>query len=163
MREFIIFGLTAAMAIGISTSSFAAAPFEGKQTVSSLLDQDENSVKVTIDLSDGWSAEFVQGAVYLYNGPADAENESVAMGLTLNEDVYLDYIAADDASDYKEENGIVSYTEEDGTQDYFFEVDADEFAPAYFMISVDKGFDGNAVFHRFDVQGVGPLNTIPNN
>lgn len=120
-------------------------------------------MKVTIDLSDGWSAEFVHGAVYLYNGPADAEYESVAIGLTLNEDVYLDYIAANDAPDYKEENGIVSYMEEDGTQDYFFEVDVDGSDPAYFMISVDNGSDGEAVFNRFDVLGVGPLNTIPDN
>lgn len=163
MRKFTVFGLAAAMAIGISTSSFAATPFEGKQTVSALLDQNENIVKVTIDLSDGWSAEFVHGAVYLYNGPADAENKSVAIGLTLNEDVYLDYIAANDAPDYKEENGIVSYMEEGGTQDYFFEVDVDGSDSAYFMISVDNGFDGDAVFNRFDVLGVGPLNTIPDN
>ena len=152
MRKIAILGLAAVMTLGISTSAFAAAPFEGKQTASALLDQDWNSVEVTIDLSDGWSAEFVRGAVYLYNGPADAGNEPAAMGLTLNEDVYRDYVAATDSPDYKEENGIVSYKEEDGTQDYFFEVEVDRFEPAHFMITVDKGVDGDAVFNRFDVK-----------
>ena len=36
----------------------------------------------------------------------------------------------------------------------------DRFVPAYFMITVDKDLDGDGVLKRFDVKGVGMLDTI---
>lgn len=39
-----------------------------EQTASAYLDQSGKAVKVTVDLTGGWSVEFAPGAVYLYEG-----------------------------------------------------------------------------------------------
>ena len=44
-----------------------------EQTASAYLDQSGKAVKVTVDLTGGWSVEFAPGAVYLYEGNTDGE------------------------------------------------------------------------------------------
>ena len=65
-----------------------------KQTASAYLDQNENSaVEVTADLSGGWSVEFARGAVYLYDGEIAEGKEATAMLITLDKEVYEEYMA----------------------------------------------------------------------
>ncbi len=120
-----------------------------EQTASAWLDQGENEVKVTVDLTDGWSVEFAKGAAYLYDGEADENAEAAAIGLTLDEEVFTEYMEAAQSSDsYREFAHSFTFTEEDGTNDYFFSVGPD----AYFMIAVNPKADGDAVSSRFSVE-----------
>ena len=74
-----------------------------EQTASAWLDQGENEVKVTVDLTDGWSVEFAKGAAYLYDGTADENAEAAAIGLTLDEEVFTEYMeAAQNSDSYRE-------------------------------------------------------------
>ena len=60
-----------------------------EQTASAYLDQSGKAVKVTVDLTGGWSVEFAPGAVYLYEGNTDGE--AAALGITLDEEVFQEY------------------------------------------------------------------------
>ena len=140
--------LTTAMILGTMTAA-SAASLEGRQTASAHLDQGGNEVVVTVDLSDGWSAEFVPGAVYLYDGPAAEGTEAVAVGLTIDEEVYNGQIAiGEDQKNFRSENGVTSYDQPEGSHDYYFEAGDN----AYFMVTVDKDMDGDAVLERFAVE-----------
>ena len=105
-----------------------------EQTASARLDQNGNEVNVTVDLTGGWSVEFAAGAVYLYEGKVDENELAAVIGLTLEEEVFNEYVAdAPDRDNYREFARSFSYTEEDGWTDYFFSVGSD----AYFMVSVN--------------------------
>ena len=85
----------------------------GKQTASAYLDQDGNCVTVTVDLSGGWSVEFVRGAAYLYDGEITEGKDGVATLITLDKDVYdEDYAKAMADGSHKEADGGVYYTED---------------------------------------------------
>ena len=118
----------------------------GPQTATATLDRDSNPIVLTVDLSDGWSVDFASGAAYLYDGPEGGDVPSVAMAMSLEKDVYEGYIKdAKDQPNYKELENAVSYTEDDGTTDYFTKV-GDK---AYLMVTVVKDADADAVFARF--------------
>ena len=122
-----------------------------EQTASAYLDQDGNEVKVTVDLTGGWSVEFAPGAVYLYDGTVDENTPATALGITLDEDVFQDHLkAAQEIESYREFARSFAYTEEDGTNDYFFSLGPDTF----FMISVSPDADGDIVSSRFSVERV---------
>lgn len=53
-----------------------------EQTASAYLDQSGKAVKVTVDLTGGWSVEFAPGAVYLYEGNTDGE--AAASGIRIH-------------------------------------------------------------------------------
>ena len=96
----------------ITTVVIAAACFAGcakksvKQTASAYLDQEDNTITATVDLTDGYSCDFARGAVYLQ----DEKGNEVAMGLTLGQDVYEEYAAAANAdANSKEIAGGVMY------------------------------------------------------
>ena len=104
--------IATAVITAVVTAAIAIACFAGcakksvKQTATAYLDQDENTVVATIDLSDGYSCEFSRGAVYLSN----QEEKPVAIGLTLMQDVYEDYLKAAKAdANSKEINGGIMY------------------------------------------------------
>ena len=119
-----------------------------EQTATAYLDQDGNEVIVTVDLTGGWSVEFAPGAVYLYDGKADVNNPAAAIGLTLDEDVFQDYMkTAQESDSYREYAHSFAFTEEDGTNDYFFSPGPD----TYFMIAVSPEEDGDIVSARFSV------------
>ena len=87
MKKILAAGITATMILGTAAIAHAEPEimFEGKQTASGRLDQGENEVLVTVDLSDGWSAYFAPGAVYLYDGPTEKDKEAIAVGLTIDQ------------------------------------------------------------------------------
>ena len=96
----------------VVTAAIAAACFAGcarksvKQTASAYLDQDENTITATVDLTDGYSCDFARGAVYLN----DDKDNAVATGITLGQDTYEDYLAAAKAdANSKELDGGVMF------------------------------------------------------
>lgn len=145
---------TLALSVSTSVIAFGAENEEGffptfEQTASAWLDQDGNEVKVTVDLTDGWSVEFAHGAVYLYDGKADVNTEACAIGITLDEEAFRDYAAdAPNRDNYREFARSFSFTEENGATDFFFTVGPD----AYFMVSVNPEADGDIVSSRFSIE-----------
>ena len=91
----------------ITTVVIAAACFAGcarksvKQTASAYLDQDENTVTATVDLTDGYSCDFARGAVYLN----DDKDNAIATGITLDKEVFDEYAAAAKADANSKEIG----------------------------------------------------------
>ncbi len=84
---------TAIVTAAISIACFAGcANKSGKQTATAYLDQDGTMVEATVDLSKGYSCDIAKGAVYLYDQENKEGIEPVAMGITLEEDVYNDYV-----------------------------------------------------------------------
>ena len=80
-----------------------------KQTASAYLNRaGDTAMEVTVDLSGGWSAEFVRGAAYLYDGEVTEGKEGVAMLLTIDKDVYEeDFTKAMADGSHKEADGGV--------------------------------------------------------
>ena len=81
----------------------------GKQTASAYLDQSEDAViEVTVDLSGGYSVEFARGAAYLYDSEITEGNDGVAMLITLDKDVYDEYLemAMQDANHKEADGGV---------------------------------------------------------
>ena len=120
-----------------------------EQTASAYLDQSGKAVKVTVDLTGGWSVEFAPGAVYLYEGNTDGE--ATALGITLDEEVFQDYTKEAKNSNsysYREFAHCFSFTEENGYTDYFFSPGSGSF----FMISVRPGEDSAIVRSRISIE-----------
>ena len=104
--------IVTAVITAIVTAAITAACFAGcakkstKQTASVYLDQEGNTVTATVDLSDGYSCDFARGAVYLQ----DKDNASAAIAITLEQDVYEDYLSAAKAdANSKEIGGGIMY------------------------------------------------------
>lgn len=85
-----------------------------------------------VDLTGGWSVEFTSGAIYLYDSKTTTDQDSTAMCITLDEEVYNDHLKeAKQSSEYKElDNGYIYY-EIPGEYDYLYKN-----GNAYFMITV---------------------------
>ena len=102
----------------IAASAIALACFAGcnvkkeahKQTVSGYLDQEGNTVDATVDISGGYSAEFARGAIYLN----EKDDINVAIGMTLDKEVYDEYYAQAQADkDHKEVNGGIVFQDDE--------------------------------------------------
>lgn len=146
MKKLLALAAVSALTFGIAATTYAS-DFTGKQTASAHLSQQGNEVTVTVDMSDGWSAEFAHGAVYLYAGPVK-DDDCAAIAMTLDEEVYNEYMdSALEQEDYFEEDDVTYFVEEYGMKDYFFKVGDD----AYFMISVFPDFDEKEVKDRIEV------------
>lgn len=136
-------------AFSLCGAGMAEAADEGRQVATAWLDQDGAEIAVMVDLSGGWSVEFAHGAFYLYDAGYSEDKEAVAIGITLDQEVFLEYSAeAAAAESYREIEGSESYTQEDGTQAYLTRVGDD----AYFMLWVHPDADGDAVFARVKLE-----------
>ena len=114
MKKTIATALTAIIALtilGIACFAGCAKKSEPvKQYASAYLMAENCEITTTVDLTDGYSCEFATGAVYLY----DKDSNNTAIAMTLDQDVYEDYTShAQAASDTKEYNGGVMFTEDD--------------------------------------------------
>ena len=118
----------------------------GKQTASAYLDQESDAaIEVTVDLSGGWSVEFVRGAVYLYDSEITETNDGVAMLVTLDKEVYeedLEEAMADES--HKEADGGIYYTHYEDEMGYLTSLDDS----AYVLITANKA-DIEAIVARF--------------
>ena len=144
MKKTICVLLAAVMVFALAACGSGNAN-SGKQTASAYLDQDGNCVTVTVDLSGGWSVEFVRGAVYLYDGEITEGKEGVAMLITLDKEVYEDHLAnAMVDGSHKEADGGVYYTDEAGRGAYLVSLNDS----TYILITANKK-DIEAVVARF--------------
>ena len=118
----------------------------GKQTASAYLDQESDAaIEVTVDLSGGWSVEFVRGAVYLYDSEITETNEGIAMLVTLDKEVYeedLEEAMADES--HKEADGGIYYTYYEDEMGFLTSLNDS----AYVLITANKA-DIEAIVARF--------------
>ena len=136
--------LTALLALSLAACGNGKTESQ-KQTASAYLDQDGATVEVTVDLSGGWSVEFVRGAAYLYDGEITDGKDGVAMLLTLDKDVYEeDHAKAMADGNHKEADGGVYYTDETGQAAYLTALDDS----AYIIITTTSKKDVEAIVAR---------------
>ena len=121
---------------------------EGRPTATAVLDEEAQAVIVTVDLTDGWSVEFAPGAFYLYDGEIREDESIKAIGLTLDKEVYEDYLAeAQKSESCREIENGVCYVEDDGTY-YVLSVGTS----AYFLLDViDDADGGDAILERIEL------------
>ncbi len=144
MKKTICVLLAAVMVFALAACGSGNAN-SGKQTASAYLDQDGNCVTVTVDLSGGWSVEFVRGAVYLYDGEITEGKEGVAMLITLDKDVYEEDMAKAMAdTSHKEADGGVYYADEAGRGAYLVSLN-----DSAFVLITANAKDIEAVVARF--------------
>ena len=144
MKKIICVLLAAAMVFALAACGSGNAN-SGKQTASAYLDQDGNCVTVTVDLSGGWSVEYVRGAAYLYDGEITEGKEGVAMLITLDKDVYEEDLAKAMADgNHKEADGGVFYTDEAGRGAYLVSLN-----DSAFVLITANAKDIEAVVARF--------------
>lgn len=127
----------------------------GKQTASAYLDQESDAaIEVTVDLSGGWSVEFVRGAVYLYDSEITETNDGVAMLVTLDKEVYEEDLEAAMADEsHKEADGGVYYTYYEDEMGYLTSLNDS----AYVLITANKA-DIEAIVARFTLSLANKLN-----
>ena len=121
-----------------------------EQTLTHTFDFEGLKAVVTLDLRDGWSADFGSGAVYFWGPDDDKNNEASAYGYVISKDEYDENVAEYKNYDsFTEVDGGVKFNEgEGGCYKYLFQVDED----VYFMIAVRQDLDPEPVYARFDVK-----------
>ena len=92
-----------------------------KQSASAWLTEGNEKVYATVDVSDGWSAEFASGAIYFYDEKLQSDTDSVAMCITLSEDVYDEYVEEAKNNDTMKELDDAIYFENEEGANYLFE------------------------------------------
>ena len=131
---------TAIVTAAISIACFAGCSKKSnKQTATAYLNQEGPTIEATVDLSKGYSCDFARGAIYLYDQENNEGVEAVALGITLSEEVYNDYLNESKMADAnaKDFNGGVMYKADDQMvfitkvgEDAFFGVFADDATPS---------------------------------
>ena len=121
-----------------------------KQSASAWLtaEDDEGRFLAKVDLTGGYSVEFASGAVYLYDQEIVAgETESVAMAVSLSEEVYNEYMDEANQSDtYREVDGAyVAYVNGSDEDSYLVQVGENGFV----LITMDHGDGNDDLFARF--------------
>ena len=106
--------VTTAAIAAISLGCFAGCSKkkEASQIASAKLFRNDHAVETTVDLSDGYSCEFTQGAVYVYDQEKNEDIPEVAIGIALSEKSYNDCLEmAQNDKHSKEINDGIMYTD----------------------------------------------------
>ena len=126
----------------------SSEPEERSNIVKHSFDYEGVKCDVEIDVSDGWSCDFGNLAVYLFNEEMTDESEAVSHGFPLSNEEYEERI-----KDIKEHltweevgAGIIGVSE-DGRTEYAYRVSDD----LGFLITVNPGIDTTEVFSRYMV------------
>ena len=114
-----------------------------KQIVSAWLIEDDKEIYATVDVSDGWSAEFASGAIYIYDEEIAKGTESVGMCITLSEETYNDYLKEAERSQSVKQHDNALYYETLETANYLFERDG-----MYMLLTVNDKDKAEDVFSR---------------
>ena len=139
-KKAMIFATISSMLLAFAIPAFATEA----ETESGLIDK---KAKVTVDLSDGWFAEFEDDAVYLYVNEKDEDFAGSAM--LLDEDAFKELEEeAQKSKSYKEYARSFSYVDMYGAENHFYSLAPD----VYLVISVEKGNDADEVTERISVE-----------
>ena len=95
-------------------------------TPTDAIERGGRKTEVTVDLRDGWACEFSNSALYMYNSDKLDNASSMGLVMWMDEDIYAEDIEdGKELESYTEENGVVSYTDENGDQFRLFMVNGD--------------------------------------
>ena len=153
MKKVITMLLVASMILAFSVCAGGAGLAEeqgaARQVATAWLDQDGAEIKAKVDLTGGWSVEFAHGAFYLYDGDYAEDKAPVAIGITLEQEVFEGFCAEATASEScREIEGGLCYEQEDAADAYLTHVGDD----AYFMLCVYGSDESDAVFARIKLE-----------
>ena len=119
-----------------------------KQTAEAWLSEGDIRTAARVDLSGGWSVEFASGAVYLYDKEITPNTETAAMCITLEEEVYNEYLEKAKASDtYKETDDYIYYEDTEMNECIYLY----KLGKAYFLISVKDKENADNIISRFSL------------
>ena len=131
---------------------FCASPSE---TVSHVFDFDGNQVQVTVDVREGWDAEFGEMATYVYDRPNDKEDpdkddrDAAAYGVYETQEDYNTFLEEGKTYDnFALTDYGFTYTNDSDMTHFFCALGND----VYFRVMVNPGYDPQEVFERFAVE-----------
>ncbi len=127
-------------------------------TASHVFTYDGLQVRVIVDVSGGWEAEFGEMATYLYDGPDDGEREAAAFGVYETKEEYDTLLAEKDSyEDFAEEDGRLTFTDSAGVKNLVIPF-SDYLTGAedmYYRIMVEPGNEAQPIFDRFRFELIG--------
>ena len=110
----------------------------------------DSTVRVTVDLSDGWGAEFSGMVTYLHAGAVE-KTEPLAFGMYYDQSSYDSFVKAyKDKENYTDANGTVSY-QDDSTAYQITKIKDG----MYYCVSTNAGEDCETISKRFTVEDKG--------
>ena len=103
------------------------------------------TTEVTVDLRDGWACEFSNATIYLYNSDKLDNASFTGLVMWMDEELYGEYSENGKEYDsYSDENGVISYTDENGDQYRVFMVNGD----VPIVMQILNGVDAEDFFSR---------------
>ena len=148
MKRFVILLLALVFVFSMSSTAFA----EPAQIASGIVEEalDGAHVRVTLDLTDNWSAQFYPSAFYLYDKPVFVdEAEFAAYGTLLNDISYASLLESHAGDESSEKDGYTVFTTADNGEKCFVAAVAENL---YILLLVDPSVDGEAVWARVNCE-----------
>ena len=131
--------LTVSMALAACGDSEPAAS-RVKNSATATMDEGEIPVKVTIDVSTGYSVVFDSDGFLLFEGEYDDSTYPLVTATILTEDVFNKYITDNKDNDsFREDDGIMKYTSSIGELTCLYKIG--DKVP--FMMTFEKSVDGD--------------------
>ena len=123
MKRLVILAMILCFALGIWTAGSA----EYSQTVSGMLGEGDEFVRVTVDVSGNWSVRFLPTSFSLYDGPfTDADAVEAARGTVLDAAGYA-ALPGNSGEGAAQEGGSFRYVTADGWNGYCAPVSKDRY------------------------------------
>ena len=117
MKRFVVFLLVLCLSVSLCSAAFAEnEKTEAPEQIAYGLVEEQMSgetVLVTLDLKDNWSAGFYPAAFYLFDSAeAAAKDEFTAFGTVMTEEDYAGLLEAEEDSEREDKDGYTVFTEE---------------------------------------------------
>ena len=116
-KTMLLIPLAVVFAFALTACLFSDERAYTEGQVTDTIRKDGKKTEVTVDLRDGWACEFSNATIYMYN--SDKRDNASITGLVMWQDTDLYDEAIEDGKEYDsftEENGVTSYTDENGYQ-----------------------------------------------
>ena len=159
MKRLVVFALVFVLVMSMSSAAFA----ETAPLASAILEEamDGARFRVTLDLTDNWSAEFYPMAFYLRSPDCVEEGEFDAYGMLLNEVSYASLVESHAEDACEERDGYTVFTASDGETSYVAPVAEG----LYVLLLVDQAVDTDDAWARVACKldsypEAGPVQTV---
>ena len=120
--KILILCTAAAMALGL-TACGSGQLVERKEVLTGTCQYEGNTIEVSTDVSDGWTAAFDSVSVRLYDPEGGEAKDPVAVGLCEGADEYAARLPAAAAfPSYTELENGVAFTDSAGLQEYILDL-----------------------------------------
>ena len=159
MKRLVVLALVFVLMMGMSAAAFAEAAPLAIGIVEEAMDGAR--VRVTLDLTDNWSAEFYPMAFYLYSPDCSEEGEFDAYGVLMNEKSYTSLLESHAEDTCEERDGYIVIMSSNGETAYVAPVDEG----LYVLLLVDQTVDADDAWARVACElksypEAGPVQTV---